>query len=508
MMFWIVAAAMTAVVTLALVWPLLRGRNFERDVAADHDVEVYAAQLSELKGDLERGAIAESEAASARAEVGRRLLRASAKARTDRSGGGLERPLVLAAVGLVAVIVPALSFSLYEQVGDPDTPDQPLAFRTPPKDETPSFDLATLVKQAEARLKSDPNDAGGWDVLAPIYLRMNRPKDAVVAYRKAIDLAGPSPKRLGGLGEALTETADGDVTNEAKRAFEQALKINPDYLPAKFFLALDASQKQRAADAEVRWSELIADSPKNAPWLQVAEAGLADARKRLGKPAPSGAPGAAGNGPDAAAVAAASQMSTGARQVMIEGMVAELAARLKHNPNDVEGWKRLIRSYAVLGKGDAAKAALQEAQKAFPADTEGGREIAAFAERQFSTPAAAATDGIGQAPGNPASNGPPVNGPDAATMAAAAQMSAGDRQSMIEGMVAKLAARLSENPNDLDGWKRLIRSYTVLGKTDQAEAAVRDAQKAFPANTDGGREIAAFAEQSGLLAGKDGGTSP
>jgi cytochrome c-type biogenesis protein CcmH len=45
-------------------------------------------------------------------------------------------------------------------------------------------------------------------------------------------------------------------------------------------------------------------------------------------------------------------------------MVAGLAARLRANPDDPEGWKRLLRAYVVLGKRAAAGSALAQAQSA------------------------------------------------------------------------------------------------------------------------------------------------
>jgi cytochrome c-type biogenesis protein CcmH len=64
-------------------------------------------------------------------------------------------------------------------------------------------------------------------------------------------------------------------------------------------------------------------------------------------------------------------------------------------------------------------------------------------------------------------------------MAAANQMSAGDRQAMIAGMVQRLSDRLAKDPRDLDGWQRLIRARMVLGQTDAAAQAYRDGLKAF-----------------------------
>jgi cytochrome c-type biogenesis protein CcmH len=49
-----------------------------------------------------------------------------------------------------------------------------------------------------------------------------------------------------------------------------------------------------------------------------------------------------------------------------------------------------------------------------------------------------------------------------------------ERQTMIRGMVEKLAARLETAPDDIEGWQRLARAYAVLGETKKSqEAAAR-----------------------------------
>ena len=68
-------------------------------------------------------------------------------------------------------------------------------------------------------------------------------------------------------------------------------------------------------------------------------------------------------------------------------------------------------------------------------------------------------------------------GPSAQDVEDAQQMSAEDQKAFIESMVAGLASRLEENPDDLNGWLRLAQAYTVLGQADQARAAYLSAQK-------------------------------
>jgi len=62
-------------------------------------------------------------------------------------------------------------------------------------------------------------------------------------------------------------------------------------------------------------------------------------------------------------------------------------------------------------------------------------------------------------------------GPSAADMAAASDLSEEDRSDFIRSMVARLAARLESEPDDLDGWIRLAKAYGVLGESDNARNA-------------------------------------
>ena len=69
------------------------------------------------------------------------------------------------------------------------------------------------------------------------------------------------------------------------------------------------------------------------------------------------------------------------------------------------------------------------------------------------------------APAAPATAGPiaGTKGPSAEEMRAAAEMSTDDRQAMIRSMVQRLADRMTDNPDDAEGWNRLARAYGVLG---------------------------------------------
>jgi cytochrome c-type biogenesis protein CcmH len=63
-------------------------------------------------------------------------------------------------------------------------------------------------------------------------------------------------------------------------------------------------------------------------------------------------------------------------------------------------------------------------------------------------------------------------------VAAANGMSETDRSAMIHTMVDRLASRLKQNGDDVEGWLRLVKAYMVLGDTDKAKAALSDARQA------------------------------
>src|SRR5690348_8850681 len=143
-------------------------------------------------------------------------------------------------------------------------------------------------------------------------------------------------------------------------------------------------------------------------------------------------------------MAAAKQMTETDRNAMVRGMVDRLAARLKQNGDDVEGWLRLVRSYMVMGDGEKAMSARADARQA----------VGSNAERLRQLDEGLKTLGLEVATVAPAA---PALSDD--TMAAAKQMTETDRNAMIRGMVDRLATRLKQNGDDVEGWLRLVRAY-------------------------------------------------
>jgi cytochrome c-type biogenesis protein CcmH len=370
MLFWVIAAVLTLGASLAVLLPLAAGAKPNR-AGSSHDLEVYRDQLSELDRDVSRGLIHPAQADQARAEIARRILRLD-NAATPKMQAREKTTMAARLIATAAVLaVPLVSWGVYAELGSPDLPSQPLAQRLAKNPADSSVD--ELVARAEAHLAANPSDGRGWDVVAPIYLRMQRFPDAVTAYRNAIRLDGETAIRQAGLGEAIAYSAGGVVSTDAQAAFEAARKLDPTNAKANFYLALAMAQEGRKDDAINRWQAMLASLPQGSPWRRAVEEALV----RSGKPSATANGTAAG--PSKQEMGAASSMSPQDRSAMIETMVAGLDEKLRQNPRDWEGWTKLVRSYVVLGRTSQARDALNRGIAAFGADTDEARKLVAFA---------------------------------------------------------------------------------------------------------------------------------
>lgn len=362
MIFWILIAVLTAIAALSVLVPLTRARTPVAAANSNADEAVYREQLAAIDRELAQGLIDPEAAEAARTETARRLLSVHDRPETEarQSGSKLRTRLVQ---GAALVALPAAALGLYLVIGSPQLEDQPLAARFEQPAENQSVEV--LVARVERHLAEDPEDGQGWAIIAPVYMRIGQPQRSAQAYANAIRLLGPRADWLTDLGEALTVANEGVVTDRARSAFEQAVKLEPQAVKPHFFLAMALGQEGRDDEAVSAWETLLEGADPQAAWVPVARRELG----RLTGKTPPLMP--ALRGPDDEDVAAASEMSADDRQVMIKSMVHGLAARIDANGGTVAEWQQLMRSYMVLGDRAKAVETFQRAEKVFaekPAD--------------------------------------------------------------------------------------------------------------------------------------------
>ncbi|MFN0218081.1 MAG: c-type cytochrome biogenesis protein CcmI [Hyphomicrobium sp.] len=89
-------------------------------------------------------------------------------------------------------------------------------------------------------------------------------------------------------------------------------------------------------------------------------------------------------------------------------------------------------------------------------------------------------------------------GPSAADVAAIEAMTPEQRAAKINDMVDGLAAKLKAQPNDLAGWQKLIRSYTALGRRDDAMKAAAAARAGLSGDAAQVQQLDAWIKDLGL----------
>lgn len=349
-MIWVVFALMTGATVFGVLWPL--SRSARRVTGRDKDIAFYEAQIAEIQRDLDRGLTSRGDAESAQTQAARRLLGAAQSGASAAAASPTARRI--AAIAAILVI-PAVSFGLYSLIGNPSLPDEPLAARlsAPPG----KLDVNVVLAKIEQHLIQNPNDGRGWELIAPVYLRLGEPNKAAHAYAEAIRTLGDTSDRETALGTALVYAQGGQVSDRARKAFETAQRLDPKAPGPQFYLGVAAQQDGQKDQAIKIWDKLLASSPPNAPWTGAVRARLASIS---GKPPP----------PPAAAAAIAA-LPASQQAAAIQRMVDRLAANLKKNGADVDGWLRLVRAYVVLHESNRARKALADARQSLSNDSGG-----------------------------------------------------------------------------------------------------------------------------------------
>jgi cytochrome c-type biogenesis protein CcmH len=372
MLLWVAFAILTGGVLAFVLAPLIRPVRVATGHSDAHAVAVYRDQLSELDAEQARGLLGVAEAGAARLEISRRLLAAAGDAAP--SAEAVPRALLEsrhATYSLIAAVAVALvTIGLYVAYGSPaaiPTEAQQAAARE-------QAAVNKLVAQVEERLRTVPTDGKGWDVIAPVYLKLGRFQDAADAYAKSLRLLGETPARLAGLAESSMFAAGGVVTPEARGAYEKLAKLEPARIEPRFWLTMAKEQAGDFDAALAEYKALLAEAPANASYRLHLEQRVREVASLIAARA-SGAP----TGPTVADIAAATKLDPAQRAQMITQMVESLAARLKINGSDLPGWLRLVRAYAVLERRQEAQSALAEARRTFTGNADALAQLAALA---------------------------------------------------------------------------------------------------------------------------------
>lgn len=345
-MLWIAAALLAAGSAVLVMHRAARAARLAG--GPDPALAVYRRQLSEIDDLADRGLMGEDERRAARAETGRRLL-AQADAGPARIGNQIKPGTVMVAAGAPAV----LAMIVYVLIGQPAFPDLPFKARLEnwkahPDQASPQALGALLAELARQR----PTDPEPLLKLAGLDMELGDTAGAAHALRRASLIAPGRADVWTALGEVQIMQARGQVDAQAEASFNRALALEPANPLALYALGRAKVLRGDAAGGLTDWRAVLTSLAADDPRRVGLSADIASVEK-TGKPAPLEAQAPAPPAQQAGASAAIHQMVDG------------LAARLKANPDDPQGWVRLVRAYTVLGETAKRDAALAEARRRY-----------------------------------------------------------------------------------------------------------------------------------------------
>ncbi len=373
-MLWIVLTVFLGIAATFAAGPLLR--TAAEAPQPNSRAHLYQQQINEIDKEEAHGVISTPEAEALRVEAQRRLLSVSSIKTTKEAQMPLSRTSTALAI---AGMVIAGGVGLYTVKGSPSVPSSEhgaltAAIQPQPKPIPTTQSLSSVEAMVEglvARLANNPNDVDGWRMLGWSYFNREQYSEALDAYKRAVALAPDNADNQSAYGESMVRAAGGLVSDEALAIFNTVLALNADDPRARFFKGLALDQAGDAGGAISTWIDMINTAPAGADWVdglrqrvfdKANEAGInIDGRIAAAPYATNTAP----RGPTTEQVMAAMEQPMNDRQAMIESMVASLAARLQENPDDSDGWIRLIRSKTVLGREGEAVEDLKSALNAF-----------------------------------------------------------------------------------------------------------------------------------------------
>lgn len=443
-MIWGIFGVIAALSVLWLIWPFLRATVIETG-AGDAAVSIYADQIGEVSRDHDRGLISAEEATAALKEIEFRRSRA---ARSMSAALAVSHRSVPAAT-VAGALALAVALGGYLYTGTPQANDRPLAERTQEQlaQRAAAGDITARIQLMIERTVAEPESFEAWWLLARSHASVGDHAASAEAYRRAVLLRGDDPGVLSAYAEAMTLANGNKVPEGAEIIFSQVVRDSADPR-AFYYLALARAQRQDFEGALADWTALARSSDLDAPWMPLVRRDIVNMARFLKRDVAQYLPDATET-----EVAVASGQAPQAHDTDV------LLARIAEDEMDYEAWIALARAEAGAGDTDAAADTLAEARRTF--------QSAPFLLQKIAeTERALGLDLVA-----------PVRGPTAEDVAGAASMTETDRDQMIRGMVAGLAARLEDQPNNPEGWAMLIRSYGVLGDTDAADAALSRAEE-------------------------------
>ncbi len=380
-LLWFICALLLVIAMALLIRPLFRTcsdselaeSQLQADQRKELNIKLYEEKKVQIEQDFANGLLDEESREQAQHEIEHSLLNdAATSGSTELVQLSNDSAKKLALVMLA--FVPVLAIIVYINIM-PKNVEQivmagPAANRAAPGTQQPPVDVNAMVVSLENKLKENPENIQGWNMLGRSYLVLKRYEAAVIAYEKAIELAKKDETQNVielqiNYVEALMQTGKRSNFQQAQNLLAAILEKEPENGDALWFMGFIEYEMGSKEQASKRWTYLLSILPPGDEQANVVKTYLTYVNNEING-IPNAQPGAAEATAQATAQTqapqpganaapagpAAGQQLTGTKeeQAFIASMVARVEKRVKANPQDLKSWQTLGKSYAVLNR--------------------------------------------------------------------------------------------------------------------------------------------------------------
>jgi cytochrome c-type biogenesis protein CcmH len=282
-LFVILAGLLIAGIVGALLYPLLRKERTEAGVSVELralNLAVLREQMAELDRENAAGRLTPEAYEKSHQEIERRVLEdTSGEARLTEEGH--RRPLLALALGGA---VPAAVFALYLILG---TPAVLIGAKPAPAGGAEGGhalgqqQIIAMVERLAERLQENPNDGGGWLMLAKSYGVIGRFPESAAAYGRAITLLPPDAQVLADFADTVAMAQGRSLQGEPEKIVRRALEVDPRNIKALALSGTIAFERRDYNAAIGEWRKILALVPEDSAAATGIQGSIRDAETRL-----------------------------------------------------------------------------------------------------------------------------------------------------------------------------------------------------------------------------------
>ena len=261
--FWIFSIAMVIIALVFLLRPFFRDMNKDEIERSALNVKITKERIAELEVELEQNTISQAEYEQTREELEQALLY-DVEQEPDNATKVNNQPNSRFTYIAIIFTVPLLATSLYLYLGEPNLIEGSKKQTANAQGQgtqngtaaLPSMD--ELIDKLAARLKTNPDNAEGWFMLARSLMSMKRYEEAVVALEKTNKLIPNNPVVMLRYADALTMTNGGRISGKSFELIKKAVALKPDDPTGLWLAGMGYAEQGEYKKAISYWNILLA----------------------------------------------------------------------------------------------------------------------------------------------------------------------------------------------------------------------------------------------------------